>query len=179
MTHPRNAGRRNLRCPFGCRQHHDRQRSAERSAAYYQTHAGKRKKQGHNRRRGLASSAESPVAGESQPPSAPARDGSTDAVAVLGTAIAASPPQPRLPEPPTEAQLCRAELRLDGVVVDESSLTSSPVMPYLRMLVSLIEGIAFTSAELLQLLRRALRQRSIAMRKRGDYVLSFLRKHPP
>lgn len=183
LTHPRNAGRRNLRCPFGCRQHHDRQRSAQRSAAYYQTDAGKRKKQGHNRHRSLASSAESPVAGESQPPSPPARDGATDAVAVVGTAIAASPPQPQtqpdLPQPPSDAEPRRAELRLDGVVLDESSLTNSPVLPYLRMMVGLIEGRRFGTEELLDLLRQALRQHSIASRKKRDYVLGFLRQHPP
>jgi hypothetical protein len=84
-----------------------------------------------------------------------------------------------MPEPPTEAQPRRAELRVDGVVLDESSLTNSPVLPYLRMMVGLIEGRRFGTEELLGLLRRALRQRSIAMRKRRDYVLGFLRQHPP
>ncbi|MGH6796505.1 MAG: hypothetical protein ACREDH_15215 [Methylocella sp.] len=79
----------------------------------------------------------------------------------------------------TRATEAAAELRLDGVVVDESSLTKSPVLAYLRMLVSLIEGAVFSSVELLALLRRALRQHSIARRKRSEYVLSYLRQHPP
>jgi len=41
------------------------------------------------------------------------------------------------------------ELRLDGVVLDESSLASSPMLPYLRMLVGLIEGVEFTCGEVL------------------------------
>lgn len=151
LTHPRNAGRRNLRCPFGCREHHRRQGSRQRSIAYYQTAAGKRKKQDQNRRRRRSSL--SPPVAESAPRTPP-------------------PGQ----EPPTDA---RAELRLDGVLLDESSLTNSPVVPYLRMMVSLIEGVRFGVDELRGLLRQALRQHSIASRKRSDYVLGFLRQHPP
>ncbi len=72
-----------------------------------------------------------------------------------------------------------AELRLDGVLLDEASLSKSPVLPYLRMLLSLIEGVQFGMQELFGLLRQALRQHSIASRKRINYVLHVLRKHPP
>jgi hypothetical protein len=51
LTHPRNAGRHDLRCPFGCRQAHRQQASAQRSAAYYGEPKGKRKKSDLNQRR--------------------------------------------------------------------------------------------------------------------------------
>jgi hypothetical protein len=51
LTHPRNAGRHNLRCPFGCREAHRKQASARRSAAYYRDPKGKRKKSDLNQRR--------------------------------------------------------------------------------------------------------------------------------
>lgn len=51
LTHPRNAGRRDLRCPFGCREGHRKQASAQRSAAYYRDPKGKRKKSQFNQRR--------------------------------------------------------------------------------------------------------------------------------
>jgi len=51
LTHPRNAGRQQLRCPFGCRQHHRRRRAAERSRKYYQTDSGRRKKKRLNGKR--------------------------------------------------------------------------------------------------------------------------------
>ena len=51
LTDPRNAGRTDLRCPFGCRRHHYRQCSGERSAAYYRTRFGKFRKKRHNARR--------------------------------------------------------------------------------------------------------------------------------
>ena len=51
LTHPRNARRRNLRCPFGCREAHRKRASAQRSAAYYRDPKGKRKKSALNQRR--------------------------------------------------------------------------------------------------------------------------------
>jgi hypothetical protein len=51
LTHPRNAGRDDLRCPFGCREAHRQQASAQRSAAYYREPKGKRKKSDLNQRR--------------------------------------------------------------------------------------------------------------------------------
>ena len=51
LTHPRNAGRRDLRCPFGCRQAHRKRESTQRSVAYYQGEDGRkyRRKQNGNR----------------------------------------------------------------------------------------------------------------------------------
>ena len=51
VVHPRNGGREDLGCPFGCREAHRKKCSAERSAAYYRTAAGKEKKAQLNRRR--------------------------------------------------------------------------------------------------------------------------------
>lgn len=51
LTHPRNARRRNLRCPFGCRVAHRKRAAAQRSAAYYRGAEGKRKKSALNQRR--------------------------------------------------------------------------------------------------------------------------------
>jgi hypothetical protein len=51
LTHPRNAGRHDLRCPFGCREAHRKQASAQRSAAYYGDAEGKRIKSKLNERR--------------------------------------------------------------------------------------------------------------------------------
>lgn len=51
LTHPRNAGRHDLRCPFGCREAHRKQASGQRSAAYYRGSEGQRKKSELNQRR--------------------------------------------------------------------------------------------------------------------------------
>ena len=66
LTHPRNAGRSDLLCPFGCREAHRKQRSTERSAAYYTTAEGKAKKQMQNGKRvrgGVRADANPPVNG--------------------------------------------------------------------------------------------------------------------
>lgn len=51
LTHPRNAGRRDLGCPFGCRAAHRRRRDNQRTAAYYREEAGRDKKQALNAKR--------------------------------------------------------------------------------------------------------------------------------
>ncbi len=51
LTHPRNAGRKDLRCPFGCREAHRRRASNQRSAAYYRDEKGQDKKRALNARR--------------------------------------------------------------------------------------------------------------------------------
>lgn len=75
--------------------------------------------------------------------------------------------------------LSEGQLRLDGVLLDEPSLLTSPMLPYARMVVSLVEGVPFSLAELISLLRRTLRQHSIARRRRTDYVLHVLHQRPP
>jgi hypothetical protein len=141
-----------LRCPFGCREHHRRQRCCQRSTAYYQTAAGKAKKKRLNARRqsGPTPPSASPPP-DFDPPGGPASD-------------------------PLPAIVGR---QMEGVVLDEPGLSNSPMLPYVRMIVSLIEGVEFSCREILGLLRRTMRQHSIGAGSRNDYLLSFLHQHPP
>jgi hypothetical protein len=52
FTHPRNVGRQDIRCPFGCRQAHKKKSSNKRSKEYYQSAEGGEKKKELNERRG-------------------------------------------------------------------------------------------------------------------------------
>jgi hypothetical protein len=125
--------------------------------AYYRTAAGKAKKKRLNARRCCHFSP------EQQP-------------------MAAAAPAPQgVPtnEPANNNSAWKVELRLGAVVLHEASLLKSRMLPYVRMLVSLIEGIEFTYQELTLLLRQAMRQHSIANRTRSEYVLRFLHEHPP
>jgi len=127
LTHPRNARRRDLRCPFGCREAHRKRRSTERSVAYYTTAEGKVKKKlqnGKRVRRGGGS------------------DGATG--------------------PETK------------VLEWQASMVS-----YVAMVASLIEGRRVSQAEMLGRLVRAVRQHSMARRRRMDYVVAQLAKHGP
>jgi hypothetical protein len=138
-----------LRCPFGCRQHHRRQRSCQRSTEYYQTAAGKTKKKRLNARR------QAPPAAQPQPDGDP-----------RGTSTG---------EPLPAA----AELQREDAVFDEASVANSPMLPYVRMVVSLIEGVEFTCREVVHLLRQTLRQHRIGAGRGVDYLLGFLHRHPP
>jgi hypothetical protein len=51
LTHPRNARREDLHCPFGCRLHHRREDARRRSGKYIQTPKGRKAKKALNGRR--------------------------------------------------------------------------------------------------------------------------------
>jgi hypothetical protein len=128
LTHPRNAGRGDLGCPFGCREAHRRQQSNRRSTAYYQDEEGRQKKQQQNAKRGKASS--------------PA-------------ALPMFPPAPApLPWP-------------------------RPLVEYVRMATSLIEGRAVRWAEVVEMLQRVLRQHRMVRRRHIDKIVAWLNEHPP
>ena len=164
LTHPCNAGRRNLRCPFGCRQHHRRECSCQRSTAYYRTAAGKTKKKRLNGRRQGRQAAQPQAT--SPHPQAGTRQADHSCAAV--PALPTSEPLP-----------AAAELQGENVVLDEASVANSPMLPYVRMVVSLIEGVEFTCREVVHLLRQTLRQHSIGAGRGVDYLLGFLHRHPP
>ena len=50
LSHPRNAGRRDLGCSFGCKQEHRRRESIRRSTEYYQGEQGRAYKKRQNQR---------------------------------------------------------------------------------------------------------------------------------
>jgi len=53
------------------------------------------------------------------------------------------------------------------------------MLKYLRMVTSLIEGRRISMEELVVMLARSMRQRSMSRISRIDYVLNYLNKHPP
>ena len=72
-----------------------------------------------------------------------------------------------------------AELRLERVVLDESSVTTSPMLPYVRMVMSLIEGVEFTCHEVVHRLRQRMRQHRIGDLSRNDYLRGIPHPRPP
>ncbi len=64
VADPRNAGRHDLRCPFGCQHAHRQRESTQRSVAYYQDETGKMKKRIQNGRRGAPAAKPAPASGE-------------------------------------------------------------------------------------------------------------------
>ncbi len=51
LTHPCNAGRKDIGCPFGCSKQHRKRSSSKRSVEYYRTEEGKLKKKIQNGKR--------------------------------------------------------------------------------------------------------------------------------
>jgi hypothetical protein len=78
-----------------------------------------------------------------------------------------------------EASHVAVKLRLDGITLDEATLAGSPMLPYLAMVATVIEGRTIAPEELLHMLRRSMRQRSFDRLPRREYALCFLDRHPP
>jgi len=189
FTHPRNARRRNLRCPFGCRQHHRRQRGNERSRKHYQTAKGRENKQrlnGQRSKSGNDAENTSPRDGDA-PPSLvgqPTLEKPSDAPSanVSGPESVSEPagrdairPAPFERAAPSE----NAVWAWEGLLVDEATLVNSRILPYVLMVASVIERRTIHREELLAALRKSVRQRSIGRRPRREYVLRYLNQHPP
>ena len=171
LTFPCNALRQDLRCPFGCRTHFRRQRANARSAARYATAEGRRQKKELNSRRQSGSRNSVARGAESQEDEPRPRE-------PLAPPGSSGSSHDRLPVQSPEVPIT-VELHSAGIVLDESSVLASPMLPYVRMLVSLLEGVAFRRQDLVQLVHRGMRQHSLRRRTRVDYVLAFLHQHPP
>jgi len=172
LAAPQNAGREDLRCPFGCTKRHRAQQSNERVKAYRATERGKKKKDALNARRYR----NSPETACQSPGAASA---TTEPVPCASADPADSPLAENATQPlPAERSVAIA-LDLDGVVLDDSLLVNSPMLPYIRTLIWMIDGVRLSHVEVVQWLRKIQRQRSMAYRPRREYILRFLHEHPP
>ena len=79
----------------------------------------------------------------------------------------------------TEATLENVTLSLEGFVLDDSTLVNSHILPYVLIVASILERRTIRREELIAALRTSMRQRSIDLRPRREYVLRFLKQHPP
>lgn len=179
FTHPRNAGRQNLRCPFGCRQHHRRQRTNARSKKYYRTDSGRRKKKLLNGKRSqidnvVPCDVDTPLVSPEQPvgeaSSAPTNAGCPSVELTQKSATGVLEPA---------SSGVNLALPLEGLFLNEETLVNSPVLPYARMVASLIEVRQVSRDELVSVLRKRMRQHSIGHRPHREYVLWHLNQHPP
>jgi hypothetical protein len=182
FTHPRSAGRRNLRCPFGCRQHRRRQRANARSRKYYRTRFGARKKKRLNGRRSRFSSVSprnvltlTPPTPLGQPlPNEPSDVPSANSSNAHSVSKPASQAVSELAAP-----FENVGVPLEGLLLNEPTLVSSRILPYVRMVASVIEGRTISRDELMDALRKRMRQHRIGQLPRREYVLCYLNQHPP
>ena len=68
---------------------------------------------------------------------------------------------------------------LEGLLLNEPTLVSSRILPYVRMVASIIEGRTISRDELMDALRTRMRQHRIGQLPRREYVLCYLNQHPP
>jgi hypothetical protein len=189
FTHPRNAGRQNLRCPFGCRQHHRRHRANERSRQHYRTAEGRRNKKRLNGKRsksGNDAENTSPGDVDASPsavgPPTPKNPSDARSVGSSGVESLSDPAAPdAISESPSEnaGRSENAALPLEGLLLDEPTLVNSRILPYARMVASIIERRTISRNELIAALRKRMRQHSIGRRPHREYVLRYLNQHPP
>jgi hypothetical protein len=71
------------------------------------------------------------------------------------------------------------KLVLDGFTLHEATLVNSPLLPYLAMVATLVEGRTIRGRQLVGVLLRSMRQRSFDSLPRREYVLACLNQHPP
>jgi hypothetical protein len=141
LTHPRNAGRDDLRCPFGCRDAHRKESSNKRSAEWYRSKQGKKKKKNLNERRFRQSSSDS---------------GSEDL---------------------KNKESCEQQRK---IIQDKPEVVrNKTTLPYIQMLISLIEGRSVSLDEVLDMLLKIVRQHSIDSRRRFVYAFTYPKQKPP
>jgi len=150
IADPRNAGRENLGCPFGCQEAHRKEESTRRSVAYYREAEGKVKKRLLNSKRCL-------VVGRPESCVAATQEES-------GAGKFAQPG-----ESGDEAE-SRAESRIPW---------SAAVLEHVRVVSSLIEGRRVRREEVMEMLWKVLRQHSMARRRRLDHLVARLHQQPP
>jgi hypothetical protein len=150
-----------LRCPFGCRKAHRRKRSLERSTAYYQTEIGKmKKKQQNGKRRRTPDRTE-----ESEEKKGPKETDDTEELKRTE--------KTEEPEASAEPEGKEAEEELD---FDED------MVEHLRVQTSLLEEREVSREETIEMLKRVMRQHSLASEKRRDYIVRYLKEkeeNPP
>ncbi|MEK7766251.1 MAG: hypothetical protein AAB368_08435, partial [bacterium] len=205
---PRNVGREDLGCPFGCADLHRRLGSTERSVAYNRSPAGKLKRYQREEERKLAlersAEAEALQAAEVHP--AATVEAAHDAVSgsveppPRDRRIDHPCPSPKVSPPATDPAASSAEAAACGPVPRSNKDCGGPshreqspgiiggspmaepeppefapgILSYVQFVISLLEGRPVHRVEILEMLARTKRQRSLAREKRIDYVLRRL-----
>jgi len=188
LTYPCNARRIDLGCPFGCRLHNRRQRGNARSKKHNQTDKGRANKKKLNIAARIKARQATPsdTAPRSLEQSSQLTADSLSADFADEATVDESPsvekPQTMDESPSVDtspALLERLTLNLDGFVLDEQAVVNSRILPYVRMVASVLERRTISREELIAALLRSMRQRSMARAPRREYVLRYLNQHPP
>jgi hypothetical protein len=207
IADPRNVGRVDLGCPFGCAGQHRRRCSNKRSAAYNRSPVGKLKRARRQKEQRLAEGLSAPegidspevrsvevpeasldTVGPSVEPISPdlRNDHPHPALAVIPPASDPMAIGPETAAPGTAAHTGDVDPshgEPDPGAIGAPPAGSEPLFPsgivsYIRVVISLLEGRTVHREEILEMLARTRRQHSFAREKRIDYVLRRLSEEP-
>ena len=153
ITHPCNAGRTDLGCPFGCSETHRKNESTKRSTAYYQTPEGKEKKKQLNAN---ARNKTNQTTGEREEPSSQNKN---------------------INEEPLTLDEQNAEKNNSDK--DKTIHPDKKMLHYLQCLFNLIDRQFLSYQQILDLLNRKIRQHHLRKRKEIEYVIDYCRSKPP
>ena len=191
LAHPRNRGRRDIYCPFGCRTAQRSKRSAERSVAYYATREGKEKKQRLNgkRRRWCAAVSEEEKSMNTEPAGGSSRGGG-DPSPGAPVAMRAKPGEDPVAEEKRAGGMpvpVREVNELSPATPNQGASSGGPpdappgeveagepafdedMVEHVQMVTSLLEGREVSREEVLEMLKRKWRQRSIGGDEESGY----------
>ena len=153
FTDPRNAGRRDLGCPFGCAEAHRKRESTRRSVAYYREKEGREKKRRLNQRRHRIT-----------PPGTAAANNGTASANNDAAAV----------DKKTAAHAAQSENQTIKV-----RPWNRPILEYVRLTASLIEDRRVCLREAEDLLAQTVRQHSMARLREIDHLVAKLHQNPP
>jgi len=202
---PRNVGREDLGCPFGCADLHRRRCSTERSVAYNSSARGKLKR--YQREEEWRRAEEHSATEGSQPPELHTIEESQEAISRSTEPLPRDRrgehpcPSPAVFPPASDPMAIGSETAAPVTAthpgaVDPSQREPDPraiggtppagseqlfppgIVSYIRVVISLLEGRPVHREEILEMLARTRRQHSFAREKRIDYVLRRLREEP-
>ncbi len=208
IADPRNAGREDLGCPFGCADAHRRQRSTERSVTYNRSEVGQAKRRQREVERRLAKERLAPEVSGS-PEACPVGILASSA-GMTEPSAEAFPPGRGMDSRPSSA--LHPPLSDPGASISQTAARGSPsrsgggvdpslpepgpgasagsppaesehqfpprIVGYVRMVISLLEKRNVSRLEILEMLARTRRQHSLARQRRIDYVLRRLSEEP-
>jgi hypothetical protein len=182
LSSPCNGARKDLGCPFGCRLAHRRRQSTIRSVAYYRDPKGKKKKSTLNQKRRAQTSRGQPSAVPAPSGQVPGTNQAIPTGHEQSPGVSVAPvPVAETPSAATASSAVPGAAQPTPVPAAEtgSAQWNRLLLEYVRMVVSLIEGRPVSSAEILEMLQRFLRQHSLGRRRKIDHTVAWLHEHPP
>lgn len=186
ITHPCNAGRIDLGCPFGCAHEHKRINSIKRSTAYNRTkkgrdnkkllNAGVRKGDNACKKQTPPSQSENNIESESTSDTAEIKiSEENQRIDAINQESATFDQDKRKTEAATADEAAQKKISVENRQINPDK----KILHYLHCVLSLIENHFISCEQVLSMLRRINRQPGLRKRKEIDYIIDWFCCEPP